>query len=227
MNNKANSDSSIGLMGLSRAPISFVYQTASKFKKYFSYCIPSDHSSTGYLTFGKPNDLNNKYIKFTPIPTTPQQSQYYDVNITGISVAGKKLPIKDSVYADGGAIVDSGTVLTWLQPEAYAALRSAFRKEMARYKFVGAKGITDTCYDFSTYQTVVIPKVSFFFKGGVELEVHMKGTMVAYDVKKVCLAFTAADKGDGAILGNVMQRSIEVVHDVVGRRVGFGPGTCA
>ena len=70
-NSDANSESSIGRMGLSRAPISFVYQTASKFKKYFSYCLPSDFSSNGYLTFGKPDDLNNKYIKFIPIPTTP------------------------------------------------------------------------------------------------------------------------------------------------------------
>ncbi|KAK3206734.1 hypothetical protein Dsin_020780 [Dipteronia sinensis] len=99
-NSEANSESSIGLMGLSRAPISFIYQTVSKFKKYFSYCLPSDFGSTRYLTFGKPDDLNNKYIKFTPIPTTPQQSQYYDVIITGISVAGKTLPIKSSVYAD-------------------------------------------------------------------------------------------------------------------------------
>ncbi|KAK0571823.1 hypothetical protein LWI29_022088 [Acer saccharum] len=49
--------------------------------------------------------------------------------------------------------------------------------------------------------------------------------MVADDVRTVCLACTAADKGDGAILGNIMQRSIEVVHDVADRRVGFGPGT--
>ncbi|KAK2658643.1 hypothetical protein Ddye_005176 [Dipteronia dyeriana] len=227
-NSEVNSESSIGLMGLSRAPISFVYQTAPLFKKYFSYCVPSDFSSTGYLTFGKPDDLNNKYIKFTPIPTTPQQSQYYDVIITGISVAGKKLPIKSSVYADGGAIVDSGTAVTRLQPEAYAALRSAFRKEMVRYKFIGGVGNTyDTCYDFSSYDTVVIPKVSFYFEGGAELKVDVKGIMLADDVNTVCLAFTAVDDGDGAILGNIMQRSIQVVHDVEGRRVGFGPGTCA
>ncbi|KAK2658651.1 hypothetical protein Ddye_005184 [Dipteronia dyeriana] len=226
-NSDAVLESSIGLMGLSRAPVSFVYQTASKFKKYFSYCLPSDFGSTGYLTFGKPDDLNNKYIKFTPIPTTPQQSQFYDVVITGISVAGKTLPIKRSVYSDGGAIVDSGTAITQLQPEAYGALRSAFRKEMARYKFVGVDGNTDTCYDFSSYKTVVIPKVSFYFEGGVELEVDVKGIMLANDVKTVCLAFTAADKGGGAVLGNIMQRSIQVVHDVDGRRVGFGPGTCA
>ncbi|KAL5850140.1 hypothetical protein ACOSQ4_008153 [Xanthoceras sorbifolium] len=225
-NSDVNPAGSIGLMGLSRAPISFVYQTAPLFKKYFSYCLPSDFSSTGYITFGKPDDLNNKYIKFTPIPTTPQQSQFYDVVITGISVAGKNLPIKSSVYTKGGAVIDSGTVVTRLQPEAYAALRSAFRKEMSRYKMAAPDGNTDTCYDFSKYETVVAPKVSFFFKGEVELEVDVKGIFLPNSLEQVCLAFTAADEGDGATLGNIMQRSIQVVHDVDGGRVGFGPGTC-
>ncbi|KAH7574021.1 hypothetical protein JRO89_XS03G0240800 [Xanthoceras sorbifolium] len=132
--------------------------------------------STGYITFGKHDNLNNKYIKFTPIPTTPQQSQFYDVVITGISVAGKKLLIKSSVFTRGGAIIDSGTVITRLPPEAYTALRSAFRKEMARYKLAAPDEIIDsTCYDFSSYETVV--------------------------------------------------RSVQVVYDVEGGRVGFGPGT--
>ncbi|KAK3184808.1 hypothetical protein Dsin_032094 [Dipteronia sinensis] len=76
------------------------------------------------------------------------------------------------------------------------------------------------------YERVVIQKIRFYFKGGVELEVDMKGIMFANDVKQVCLAFTAAGVGDGAILGNIMQRSIQVVQDVEGRRVGFGLGTC-
>ncbi|KAH7574019.1 hypothetical protein JRO89_XS03G0240600 [Xanthoceras sorbifolium] len=152
--------------------------------------------STGYITFGKPGDLMNKYIKFTPIPTTSQQSQFYDVVITGISVAGKNLPIKSSIYTKGGAVMDSGTVITRLQLKAYAVLRSAFRKEMSRYKIATPGRNTDTCYDFSSYETVV------------------------------CFAFTAVGEGDGAILGNLMQRSVQVVHDVEGGRVGFGPGTC-
>ncbi|KAL5782960.1 hypothetical protein ACOSP7_007989 [Xanthoceras sorbifolium] len=87
---------------------------------------------------------------------TPQQSQFYDVVITGISVAGKKLPIKS----------------------------------------------------------------------GVELEVDVKEIFLPNSVEQVCFAFTAADEGDCATLGNIMQRSVQVVHDVEGGRVGFGPGTC-
>ncbi|KAK0570450.1 hypothetical protein LWI29_001312 [Acer saccharum] len=232
-NNSNAGGPKIGVIGLSRAPISFVYQTAPKFKKYFSYCFPSDSSSTGYITFGKPDDLNNKHIKFTPIPTTPQQSQFYDVVVTGISVAGKQLPIKSSVFTRGGAVVDSGTVFTLLPPEAFAALRSAFRKEMARYKLLAAATTSNgiiidrTCYDFSSYKTIVIPKISFFFLGGAELEVGAKGIFLSRDHgKEMCLAFTSTAEGDVAILGNIMQRSVHVVYDVDGGRVGFGPGSC-
>ncbi|KAI9191473.1 hypothetical protein LWI28_008888 [Acer negundo] len=61
----------------------------------------------------------------------------------------------------------------------------------------------------------------------VKLEVNVKETMLAEDAKRVCLAFIAAGDGEGAILGNLMQRTVQVVHDVEGRRIGFGPGTCA
>ncbi|TXG62309.1 hypothetical protein EZV62_013672 [Acer yangbiense] len=189
--------------------------------------------STGYITFGKPDDLNNKHIKFTPIPTTPQQSQFYDVVVTGISVAGKKLPIKSSVFTRGGAVVDSGTVFTLLPPEAFASLRSAFHKEMARYKLLAAATTSNgiiidrTCYDFSIYKTVVIPKFSFFFEGGAELEVDAKGIFLSRDHgKEMCLAFTSTAEGEVAILGNIMQRSVHLVYDVDGGRVGFGPGFC-
>ncbi|KAI9191403.1 hypothetical protein LWI28_008070 [Acer negundo] len=232
-NNSNAGGPKIGVIGLSRAPISFLYQTAPKFKKYFSYCFPSDSSSTGYITFGKPDDLNNKHIKFTSIPTTPQQSQFYDVVVTGISVAGKQLPIKSSVFTRGGAVVDSGTVFTLLPPEAFASLRSAFRKEMARYKLLAAATTSNgiiidrTCYDFSSYKTVVIPKISFFFEGGAELEVDAKGIFLSRDHgREICLAFTSTAEGEVAILGNIMQRSVQVVYDVDGGRVGFGPGSC-
>ncbi|KAK0571724.1 hypothetical protein LWI29_020553 [Acer saccharum] len=170
----------------------------------FVYVIlDTDSSSTGYLTFGKPDELNNKHIKFTPIPTTPQQSQFYDVVVTGISVARKKLPIKSSVFTRGGAVVDSGTVFTLLPPETFAVLRSAFRKGMAHYKLLAVATTSNgiiidrTCYDFSSYKTVVIPKFRFPF-----------------------------EEGEVAILGNIMQQSVQVVYDLDGGRVGFGSGSC-
>ncbi|KAK1551198.1 hypothetical protein Q3G72_031761 [Acer saccharum] len=121
-----------------------------------------------------------------------------------------------SVFADGGAIIDFGTSITRLQPEAYAALKSAFHKEMSRYKLLAPDpehGNIENCYDFSIYEneTVVIPNISFIFKGRVKLEVNVKaeGDHAGEDAKLVCFAFIAAGDEDGAILGNLMQRTIQ------------------
>ncbi|KAK1550986.1 hypothetical protein Q3G72_028317 [Acer saccharum] len=177
----------------------FGYESSIGLEEYYAKNFRS--VSTGYLTFGKPDELNNKHIKFTPIPTTPQQSQFYDVVVTGISVARKKLPIKSSIFTRGGAVVDSGTVFNLLPPETFAVLRSAFRKEMAHYKLLAAATTSNgiiidrTCYDFSSYKTVVIPKISFFFEDGAELEVDMKGIFLAHDHgKEMCLAFLQLQK---------------------------------
>ncbi|KAL5782959.1 hypothetical protein ACOSP7_007988 [Xanthoceras sorbifolium] len=178
--------------------------------------------STGYITFGKPDDLNNKCIKFTTIPATPQQSQFYDVVIIGISVDGKKLPIKSLVYTKGGAVIDSGTVITCLQPNAYAVLRLAFRKAMSRYTMAALDGNTNTCYDFSNYETVVVPKVSFFFKGGVELEMDLKGIFLPNSVG------IGGDRSEvvAAPSGTMKPRGF-VQSGIAGSLLAFSAGVCA
>ncbi|KAJ0091591.1 hypothetical protein Patl1_12636 [Pistacia atlantica] len=227
-NNSADIDGVTGLMGLGRTPSSFISQT---YQKYFSYCFPSSYGSTGYITFGKSDDdIKNKFVKFTPITTSPKQSLFYDIMVIGMTIAGKRLPVASSVYTKLETITDSGTTITALPPSLYVALRSAFRKQMSNYKMIKPVSELDTCYDFRSYDKVVIPKISFFFKGGVELELDVKGIMVVYkkDLSQVCLAFQTADADDPTfILGNSQLRGKEVHHDIVGQRVGFGPGGCS
>jgi len=45
--------------------------------------------------------------------------------------------------------------------------------------------------------------------------------------KQVCLAFAAnGDDSDITIFGNVQQRTLEVVYDLGGGKIGFGAGGC-
>ncbi|KAJ0091589.1 hypothetical protein Patl1_12634 [Pistacia atlantica] len=229
-NNSADEiDGVTGLMGLNRNPSSFISQTS---QEYFSYCFPSFYGSTGYITFGKTDDyIKNKFIKFTPLSTTSQQSPFYDIIVTGITVAGKKLPVASSEYSKSGAFIDSGSTFTTLPTSIYVALRSAFRKQMSKYKMikpVKSEDI-DTCYDFSSYDTVVIPKISIFFKGEVELDLDVKGILIVFknDLSQVCLAFQPNTDDPYIILGNNQLRAIEVHHDVAGGKLGFGPGGCS
>ncbi|XP_058788126.1 aspartyl protease family protein At5g10770-like [Vicia villosa] len=213
-----------GLLGLGRDPISFVQQTSQKYDKTFSYCLPSTSSEVGHLTFGT-TDKNE--VSYTQSPTHSDGNSFYYLDIVGISVGGTQLPISSSLFSSGGAIIDSGTVITWLPPTVYASLRDSFKEGMSKYPNASAFSILDTCYDLSGTEVVSIPKVNFLLGGGVTVELVGSGILYVVSLKQVCLAFAAngADS-DLTIFGNVQQRTLEVVYDVGGGRIGFGSNGC-
>ncbi|KAL0330903.1 UNVERIFIED_CONTAM: Aspartyl protease family protein [Sesamum angustifolium] len=161
-NNQGLFGKTAGLLGLGRDPLSIVSQTAQKYGKYFSYCLPSKSSSTGHLTLGKGGASTN--VKFTPFASS-QGTSFYFIKIIKISVGGQDLPISQTVFDTAGSIIDSGTVITRLPPGAYSALSTAFQQQMKKYPSAPAYSILDTCYDFSNYTTITIPTVSFTFGG--------------------------------------------------------------
>ncbi|XWS70535.1 hypothetical protein CRYUN_Cryun03dG0056100 [Craigia yunnanensis] len=193
-----------GLLGLGQDKLSLPSQTASKYNKFFSYCLPSSASSTGFLTLGKSKG-NSKSVKFTPLSTDLPDPSFYGLDITGISVGGNKLSISTSVFTTAGAIIDSGTIITRLPPAAYAAVRSAFRRRMSQYPTAKKLAILDTCYDFSNYKSVIIPIISFFFRGGVEVIISLTGTLFYNNVSQVSLAFAA--NGDDSDVTNLGTRN--------------------
>ena len=213
-----------GLLGLSSSSVSLPSQTAEKYQKQFSYCLPSTPSSTGYLNFG---GKVSQTAGFTPI--SPAFSSFYGIDIVGISVAGSQLPIDPSIFTTSGAIIDSGTVITRLPPTAYKALKEAFDEKMSNYPKTNGDELLDTCYDFSNYTTVSFPKVSVSFKGGVEVDINASGILYLVNgVKMVCLAFAAnKDDSEFGIFGNHQQKTYEVVYDGAKGMVGFAAGGCS
>ncbi|KAH1239581.1 Aspartyl protease family protein [Glycine max] len=208
---------SAGLMGLGRHPISIVQQTSSNYNKIFSYCLPATSSSLGHLTFGASAATNASLI-YTPLSTISGDNSFYRLDIVSISVGGTKLPaVSSSTFSAGGSIIDSGTVITRLAPTVYAALRSAFRQGMEKYPVANEAGLLDTCYDFSGYKEISVPRIDFEFSGGVTVE----------SAQQVCLAFAAnGSDNDITVFGNVQQKTLEVVYDVKGGRIGFGAAGC-
>ncbi|XP_048134729.1 aspartyl protease family protein At5g10770-like [Rhodamnia argentea] len=226
-NNQGLFRGAAGLMGLSDDKISIVQQTAAKYGKYFSYCLPSSPSSTGHLTFGKDGGASSS-VSFTPLSKIPRGSQFYGISIEGISVGGNRLSIPSTVFSSGGAIIDSGTVITRLPPTAYSAMRDAFRTAMANYTRAPAIGLFDTCYDFSKESTFVVPFITFSFAGGVEVNLDLSGIFYFIKASQICLAF-AANRADSdlGIYGNTQQRTFDVVYDVAGGKLGFGSNGCS
>ncbi|OMO61542.1 Peptidase A1 [Corchorus capsularis] len=226
-NNQGLFGGAAGLLGLGRDKLSLPSQTAAKYYKYFSYCLPSSASSTGFLSFGYGGGVS-KTVKFTPLSTISQGTSFYGIDITGVTVGGQKLPISASVFSAGGAIIDSGTVITRLPPTAYDALKTAFRKQMSQYPMAQPLSILDTCYDFSRYSTVTIPKISFFLSGSVVVPIDAKGIFYVNSISQVCLAFAPnGDDTDVGIFGNTQQKTLQVVYDGAKGRLGFASGGCS
>ncbi|KAI4981581.1 hypothetical protein ZWY2020_022073 [Hordeum vulgare] len=208
-----------GLMGLGGDAQSLVSQTAATYGKSFSYCLPPTNRTSGFLTFGAPNGTSGGFVT-TPMLRWPKAPTLYGVLLQDISVGGTPLGIQPSVLSNG-SVMDSGTVITWLPRRAYSALSSAFRSSMTRLRHQRAAplGILDTCYDFTGLVNVSIPAVSLVLDGGAVVDLDGNGIMI-----QDCLAF-AATSGD-SIIGNVQQRTFEVLHDVGQGVFGFRSGAC-
>ncbi|KAG9448897.1 hypothetical protein H6P81_008862 [Aristolochia fimbriata] len=224
-NNRGLFGETAGLLGLGRDDLSLVSQTAQKYGKVFSYCLPSSSSDAGFLTFGPGT---NSEAKFAPLVTNSDAPGFYFVQLVGLKVGGEDLDVPPSAFSSPGTILDSGTVITRLPPAAYAALRSAFRRQLSNYTLAEPYQIFDTCYDFSAFETLDIPTIGLRFGGGVEVEMTVTGIVYFVKSTQVCLAFAGnSDPEDLAIIGNRQQRTYEVVHDVAGGRIGFAAGGCS
>ncbi|GAB2276679.1 hypothetical protein Dimus_011395 [Dionaea muscipula] len=134
------------------------------------------------------------------------------------------LSISPSVFSTAGTIIDSGTVITRLPPAAYTALRSTFKQLMSQYPSAPPISILDTCYDFSSYTNISVPKISLLFSGGAQWNLPIQGILDGSSISQVCLAFASNNIG---ILGNTQQQTFNVIYDVAGGKLGFSPGGCS
>ncbi|CAD6336826.1 unnamed protein product [Miscanthus lutarioriparius] len=210
-----------GLLGLGGAPESLVVQTSSVYGGAFSYCLPALNSEAGFLALGAPPNANKSAFVFTPMRHLPGYATFYMVTMTGISVGGKPLDIPQSAFR-GGMIIDSGTIGTELPETAYNAVEAALRKALAAYPMVPSEDF-DTCYNFTGYSNVTVPRVAFTFRGGATIDLDVPNGILVKD----CLAFreSGPDVGLG-IIGNVNQRTLEVLYDAGRGIVGFRAGAC-
>ncbi|GER56960.1 eukaryotic aspartyl protease family protein [Striga asiatica] len=214
-----------GLVGLDRSNESLLSQTAIKFKKCFSYCLPASLSSKGFLALGKDNYDNA--TKFTPLILNPEFPSYYFVELMSIAVEGKKLRFNPKAFTrSGGVLVDSGTVISRLPPVVYNSLSSKIKEVMIKeynYRTAPSYSILDTC--FVRKEKDVATSVSFTFQNNVQVDLDASNTFYAVNESLICLAF--AGNTDFTIFGNWQQKTFELVYDVAGERLGFRPGMCA
>lgn len=219
-----------GLLGLGGGSLSFPSQLTDDNGKIFSYClVDRDSESSSTLQFGRAAVPNGAVV--APMLKNSRLDTFYYVSLSGISVAGKMLPISDSVFGidaagNGGVIVDSGTAVTRLQTAAYDSLRDAFRAGTKTLPSTDGISLFDTCYDLSSKDSVDVPIVAFHFSGGGSMSLPAKNYLVPVDsVGTFCFAF-APTSSSLSIVGNIQQQGIRVSFDRVNSQVGFSANKC-
>ncbi|VAI60246.1 unnamed protein product [Triticum turgidum subsp. durum] len=175
--------------------------------------------SKGFLTLGAQTGTTG--FATTGMLRSEQAPTFYGVLLQGIKVGGEQLSVAPSVFS-AGSVMDSGTIITRLPPTAYTALKTAFKDGMKQYPPAPSRSILDTCFDFSGQDNVSIPTVALVFDGGAVVDLDANGIIFGS-----CLAFTGTDDDESTgIIGNVQQRTLEVLYDVGQSVFGFKPSAC-
>ncbi|KAL6841815.1 hypothetical protein ACP4OV_028327 [Aristida adscensionis] len=218
-----------GLLGLGRGPLSFLSQTRGMYEATFSYCLPSFKSLnfSGTLRLGRRGQPAR--IKTTPLLANPHRSSLYYVNMTGVRVGRKVVPIPASALAfdpatGAGTVLDSGTMFTRLVAPAYAAVRDEVRRRVGAP--VSSLGGFDTCF---TAPGVAWPPVTLLFDG-MQVTLPEENVVIrsTYGTTS-CLAMAAAPDGVNTVLNviaSMQQQNHRVLFDVPNGRVGFARERC-
>lgn len=214
-----------GLLGLGRGPLSFLSQTKDMYEATFSYCLPSFKSLnfSGTLRLGRNGQPQR--IKTTPLLANPHRSSLYYVNMTGIRVGRKVVPIPAFDPATGaGTVLDSGTMFTRLVAPAYVAVRDEVRRRVGAP--VSSLGGFDTCFNTTA---VAWPPMTLLFDG-MQVTLPEENVVIHSTYGTIsCLAMAAAPDGVNTVLNviaSMQQQNHRVLFDVPNGRVGFARERC-
>ncbi|KAI3466035.1 hypothetical protein Pfo_022698 [Paulownia fortunei] len=209
-----------GILGLDRTPVSLLGQLRSQTRGRFSYCL---HSGPSYLTLGK--DISNfegKQVKTTPLVHTNYSALF--LNLTDISVAGKRMGLSPSLFSlrNGKVFLDTGIMYTVLAKRAYdkvnKAFASYFKGKLERVG--GAFYNMEPCYKM-TPGFKDFPTMTFHFQGAADLVA--KNTHIT-DGNVAC---TAVARGSRTIIGAVQQWNTRFMFDINANVLKFYSDDCA
>ena len=180
---------------------------------------------------------------------------YYYLALSGVTVGGKAVRLPERAFSAnaagaGGAIVDSGTTFTYLDPTVFQPVAEAVIAAVGgRYK--RSKEAEDglglrPCFALPQgAKSMAPPELSLHFKGGAEMRLPLENYFVVAGRapvtagppgagEAICLAVVtdmggAGDVGGGPaiILGSFQQQNYLVEYDLEKERLGFRRQPCA
>ncbi|XP_044955689.1 aspartyl protease AED1-like [Hordeum vulgare subsp. vulgare] len=226
--------SSSGVLDLSRERHSLASRVAvSPDTVAFSYCLPADPGSPGFLSLGATRpELSGRSVVggYATVWDRASHPNLYFLRLVGVSVGVRHLHVPPAALATD-ALLEVHATFNYLSHHAYAALRHEFRELMREYRRAPPVGELETCYDFTGLRSFSVPMITLRFHGGADLV--MDHVLYFKDPRNVfgvaCLAFAPAPAyvpAGVAVVGSMAQANMEVVYDVRGGKVGFVPNGC-
>eukprot|EP01018_Ginkgo_biloba_P015997 Gb_31617 [translate_table: standard] len=230
-----------GVLGLGQGFNSFATQTASLYGAKFSYCL-GDYldpvTVKNSLVFGDIIDEESSMLR-EPIQYTPilknQHSGYsfYYVGIEEIAINGEILPISRSVWeideaGHGGAIVDSGTSLSYFVEEAYEIILEALSVAITYPKAsTSSPQQFDLCFNTTGVNDLKFPQISIGLKGGATFSPPPENFILEIEEGVRCVGFRPIDEASTSIIGSLLQQNFFVQFDRDRSILGFGRADCS
>ncbi|KAH9688434.1 peptidase A1 domain-containing protein [Citrus sinensis] len=226
-----NSDNIIaGVFGLGAGQRSILRQLEPETNLRFSYCLRLYPTTDG----------RDEKRKVQTIKMNPSLPGYY-VNVTGISIEGKRLEINPALFqlkqgGSGGFAIDSGVGPTLLVPEAYEVLKLEILEFYLARGFHPVKVLHvpyDLCYAItpSGGPTRGLDRACFLPVNGI----HFEGADLFLDDTAVmgfvapqlfCLIFLPTHPSGPNLLGAFQQENQRFLFDVGKSTVSFVSETC-
>ncbi|XP_019158811.1 PREDICTED: aspartic proteinase CDR1-like [Ipomoea nil] len=220
-----------GMLGLGGGNLSLISQLRPSIAGKFSYClVPMTKPGVpSKINFGDSAVVSGAGAVSTPLAATPDKTFYY-VTLEGISVGKTRIKFNDSSNAEffnkeGNIIVDSGTTLTYLPGDVYAAVESAVRLEINTATIADPPGVLNLCYDAASLPPEKIPSITLHFRGA-DLTLESTNTFVPTSDVSLCFGFSE-DGINQPILGNIAQMNFLVGYDLEKMTVSFKPTDCS
>ncbi|XP_043714959.1 probable aspartic protease At2g35615 [Telopea speciosissima] len=178
-----------GILGLAATQVSLVEQLAFITKPQFSYCLgnASEPASQGNLIIGEDAHISGFNTPFIV------EDGFYKVNLVEIKVDSQSLDIPQGVFGPSkNVIIDTGTVYTFLPPEAHEKLAEAISQTMKRFKVkpIPPKREGELCYTGRIGKDVNgFPTMTISFLGNAKLVLERWSIFVQKEYTTFCLGF--------------------------------------
>ncbi|KAI3722645.1 hypothetical protein L2E82_33687 [Cichorium intybus] len=223
-----------GIMGLGRGNPSLVDQLVDRgvISNSFSLCYGGMDTLGGVMVLGGISPPSRMVYAYSD----PTRSPYYNIDLKELHVAGKRLPLSQSVFNGKlGTVIDSGTTYAYLPEAAFLAFKNVVMKELHSVKQI--KG-PDPSYDdicFSGAGSDVskllktFPLVEMMFGKGQKLSLTPENYLFRHS--KVpgayCLGIFSNGPDPTTMLGGIIFRNTLVMYDRKNEKIGFLKTNCS